>query len=350
MAIYTLGVQENFKLFANNSGTSTDPQNMIKYVSDRFGGKLTVNLSAGTNVSNSYVSSSGTNDYFLQVINNGGTTGRGGGYLLNVSPADQKGKVILGCRIKRTTVVTSTVYFGGYVLNGTDYTLGATAASEAFFEIEADFVAKKLNVYLNSTLTTSRDLDTGGSHLTLIAGSHPWAAGKGYALNEAVNDTCRISDGYVVMDLPDDPSPTGRLGPIVLDFSPPVNGSSGALVTAGQATATNVGTFSATPATLTADVQSLRHGKQSDTYRPGMQVAMVAFEMAAGKGDPTSPSTLEMTIVGGTDPNYKTATKKGIFPLDTVIRTPGQLILKSEDFEGGLDLREAFVVQLKAGR
>lgn len=350
MAIYTLGVQEGFKLFANNSGTSTDPANMVKYVSDRFGGKLTVNLSPGTSVSNSYVSSGGTNDYFLQVINNGGTTGRGGSYLLNVSPADQKGKIVLGCRIKRTTVVTGTVYFGGFIIGSTDATLAASAATEAFMEIEADFVSKKLNVYMNSVLSSSRDLDTGGSHLTLIAGSHPWSAGKGYALNEVVNDTCRLSDGYVSIDLPEDPNPTGRLGPIILDFSSPNNSSSGTLLTAGQATATGVGTFSASPAVLTTAVQNLRHGKQSDTYRPGMQVAMVAFEMAAGKGDPTSPSTLEMEIVGGTDPDYKTAKKKGVFNLDTVIRTPGQLILKSEDFEGGLDLREAFVVQLKAGR
>lgn len=37
---------------------------------------------------------------------------------------------------------------------------------------------------------------------------------------------------------------------------------------------------------------------------------------------------------GGTGPDYKTATKKGVFDLDTVIRAPGQLILKPEDFEG----------------
>lgn len=350
MAIFTLGVQESFKLFANNGGTSTDPVNMTKYVADRFGGKLTINLSAATSVSNSYVSSGGTNDYFLQVINNGGTTGRGGCYLLNVSPADQKGKIVFGCRIKRPTVVTGTVYFGGFILNGNDNTLAASSTKEAFFEMEMDFTTKRLNVYLNSTLVASRDLDTGGSHLTLIAGSYPWSAGKGYALNEAANDTCRLSDCYVAIDLPEDPNPTGRLGPIILDFSPPVNGSTGELLTAGQSTATNVGTFSATPALITTEIQSLRHGKQSDTYRPGMQVAMVAFEIAAGKGDPTSPSTLEMTVVGGTDPDYKTATKKGVFNLDTVVRVPGQLVLKSEDFEGGLNLREAFVLQLKAGR
>lgn len=350
MAIFTLGVQESFKQIVNNSGSSTEPVNMTKYVSDRFGGKLTVNISAGTSVSNSYVSSGGVNDYFLQVINNGGSNGRGGCYLLNVTPADQRGKLAFGCRIKRPTAVTSTVYFGGFILNGAETTLAASSTNEAFFEMEVDFTAKKLNVYMNSTLVSSGDLDTGGSHLSLVAGSYPWAAGKGYALNEAVNDTCRLSDCYVSVDLPDDPNPTGRLGPITLDFSSPSNGSSGALVSAGQATATNVGTFSASPALLTTEVQSLRHGKQSDTYRPGMQVAMVAFEIAAGKGDPTSPSTLEMTVVGGTDPDYKTATKKGVFDLGTVVRVPGQLILKSEDFEGGLDLREAFVLQLKAGR
>ncbi|AXN57742.1 hypothetical protein [Acinetobacter phage ABPH49] len=348
MAIYTLGIQESFKLFANNGGTSTDPVNMVKYVSDRFAGKLTVNISGGTSVSNSYVSSGGTNDYFLQVINNGGSAGRGGSYLMNVSPADQKGKIVLGCRIKRPTVVTGTVYFGGFIIGGADNTLAASAATEAFIEIEADFVAKKMNVYMNSVLSSSRDLDTGGSHLTLIVGSHPWSSGKGYALNEAVNDTCRLSDGYVSIDLPDDPNPTGRLGPIVLDFSSPVTGSSSALLAAGQATAKDVGVFSATPAVIGTSVSAFTHGKQSDTYRPGMQVAMVAFEMAAGKADPTSPSKLEMSVYGGSAPVL--AGKSLSSDLDTVIRTKGQLVLKPEDFDGGLDLRETFTVQIKAGR
>lgn len=354
MAIFTLGVQESFKQFVNNSGSSTEPVNMAKYVSDRFGGKLTVNISAGTSVSNSYVSSAGTNDNFLQVINNAGpTTGRGGSYQFRVAAKDQKGKVVLGCRIRRTSVTTPTVYLGGYFVGPTDYTVAASAATEAYFELEADFEEKKMSVYLNGILVATQppgSLPTGGHDIILVAGSHPWTSGKGYALNEAASDTCRLSDGYVSVDLPEDPNPTGRLGPIILDFSPPANGSSGELVTAGQATATNVGTFSATPATITTEPKSLRTDKQPATYRPGMQVAMVAFEIAAGKSDPTSPSTLEMTVLGGPGPDYKTATKNAVFNLGTVIRTPGQLVLKPEDFEGGLDLRELFFLQLKSGR
>jgi hypothetical protein len=173
------------------------------------------------------------------------------------------------------------------------YASATTSARGVYVEVVADWTVKKLFIYYDGTLVTTKTFGSSGEIYELMVGSrYMQNAGTGSYLPSVLADTSiEFSDIYVVWDKPDDPAPTGRLGAIRIEYGLVGEGTDweeGLKSTGGSAVAPPL--TSAEPKTV---------DMTPTAPKPEYDIVGVVTETIARRNDPSTATTLKLTTSSG---------------------------------------------------
>lgn len=212
---------------------------------------------------------------------------------------EKTGKWIVGARVTR---------YGGSNTNGplvwtrmdssestglNWYASASTSSRGVYVEVVADWTVNKLFIYYDGSLVTTKNFAASRDIFELMMGSlYMQNAGAGSYLPSVLAETAiEFSDIYAVWDKPSDPSPTGRLGAIRIEYGLVGEG------TDWEAGLTSKGGATVTPVLRSSDPKVVDMTPVSP--KPEYDIVGVVTETMGRRNDANTSTSLRVTTSSG---------------------------------------------------